>query len=53
MLYAGKQGDKPSLLSLKEKFLGNDANVDLRARIIFADEERNDIIGEYLAFCTI
>ena len=26
-----------------------DENKDLKANIIFADEERNDIIGEYLA----
>ena len=53
VLYAGKQNGKPSQMSLKEEFLGEDGKVDLRANVIFADENRNDIIGEYLAFCTI
>lgn len=53
VLYAGKQGNKPSVLSLKDEFFGGDGPVDLRANIIFADDDRDDIIGEYLAFCTI
>ena len=53
VLYAGKRGDKPSEISLKDEFFGADGHVDLKANVIFADEERNDIIGEYLAFCTI
>ena len=53
VLYAGKKAGKLSELSLKDEFFGSDGNVDLKAKIIFADEERDDIIGEYLAFCTI
>ena len=53
VLYAGKREGKPVELSLKDEFFGPDGNVDLKANIIFADEERDDIIGEYLAFCTI
>ena len=53
VLYAGMQINKPSVLSLKDEFFGGDGNVDLRANVIFADEDRDDIIGEYLAFCTI
>ena len=53
VLYAGKRGDKPSILSLKEEFFEANGNVDIKANIIFADENRDDIIGEYLAFCTI
>ena len=53
VLYAGKREGRPAELSLKDEFFGPDGNVDLKANIIFADEERDDIIGEYLAFCTI
>lgn len=53
VLYAGAKEDKPSVLSLKKEFLGPGGNVDLSANVIFADEERDDIIGQYLAFCTI
>ena len=49
VLYAGKREGKPVELSLKDEFFGPDGNVDLKANIIFADEERDDIIGEYLA----
>ena len=53
VLYAGKREGRPAELSLKDEFFGPNGNVDLKANIIFADEERDDIIGEYLAFCTI
>ena len=53
VLYAQKREGKPAEISLKNEFFGSDGNVDLKAKIIFADEERDDIIGEYLAFCTI
>lgn len=53
VLYAGKQGDKPSILSLNDEFFGGEGNLEVRANVIFADEERDDIIGEYLTFCSI
>lgn len=49
VLYAGKREGKPAEISLKNEFFGSDGNVVLKAKIIFADEERDDIIGEYLA----
>lgn len=53
VLYSGKQGNKPSRLSLNEEFFDGDGNLELCANVIFADEERDDIIGEYLTFCSI
>ena len=53
VLYAGNKGDKPSQLSLNKEFFAGEGNVDLCANIIFADEDRDDIIGEYLTFCSI
>ena len=53
VLYAGKREGRPAELSLKDEFFGPDGNVDLKANVIFADEGRDDIIGDYLAFCTI
>lgn len=47
------QGDKPSILSLNDEFFGGEGNLEVRANVIFADEERDDIIGEYLTFCSI
>ena len=53
VLYAGAKGYKPDVLSLKDEFFDSQGNVDLITKVIFADEERDDIIGHYLAFCTI
>lgn len=33
------QGDKPSILSLNDEFFGGEGNLEVRANVIFADEE--------------
>ncbi|MBQ7148638.1 MAG: hypothetical protein IJR96_07780 [Pseudobutyrivibrio sp.] len=53
VIYAGKKENKPSVLSLRDELFQEESPVDLRAKVIYADEDRDDIIGEYLAFCTI
>ena len=53
VIYAGKQEGRKNVLSLKEEFFDGDDSVDLKAKVIYSDEERDDIIGEYLAFCSI
>lgn len=34
------QGDKPSILSFNDEFFGGEGNLEVRANVIFADEER-------------
>lgn len=54
VIYTGKCEGKPSVLSLRDKFFETSSNfIDLKANIIFADENRKDIIGQYIAFCVI
>ena len=38
---------------MNDEFFGGEGNLEVRANVIFADEERDDIIGEYLTFCSI
>lgn len=53
VIYAGTKGRKSTKLSLKEEFFDDESAIDVKANVIYADDERDDIIGEYLAFCTI
>ena len=41
-------------MSLKKEFFGGeDVGLEVKAKVIFGDDERDDIIGEYLKFCRI
>ena len=43
LLYLDKvyyaRGDKPSILSLNDEFFGGEGNLEVRANVIFTDEE--------------
>lgn len=52
VLFAAPQNDHPDYLSLKEEFFP-DSDIDLRVKIIYAEDGRTDIIGQYLMFCVI
>ncbi|SDB22493.1 hypothetical protein SAMN02910298_01087 [Pseudobutyrivibrio sp. YE44] len=47
VIYAGPQGHKPSVLSFKDEFLGEEGKVDLIANVIYADEELKQAYGDY------
>lgn len=54
VIYTGNQEGRKDILSLKEDIFKNASDsVDLKAKVIFADENRKDIIGQYISFCTI
>ena len=54
VLYTGERGNKPGALSLRDEFFADsDFFIDLKAKVIFADDGRKDIIGEYINFCTV
>ena len=53
VIYTGKQGNKPSTISLKKDFYpGQDCAIDATVKIIFEDGSAN-IINEYIQFCMI
>lgn len=54
VIYTGDQGEKPSALSMNDIYFKGEADFgDLKAKVIFADDDRKDIIGQYITFCTI
>ena len=54
VIYTGKRGDKNDILSLKEDiFMGLEDCVEVCSKVIYSDEPRRDIIGQYIAFCDI
>ncbi|MBQ8138799.1 MAG: hypothetical protein IJ195_05015, partial [Lachnospiraceae bacterium] len=54
VIYTGYREDKPKFLSLKEEFFADCAfGLDLKAKVIYADDERRDIIGQYITFCMV
>lgn len=54
VIYTGEQENKSNSISLKEEFFANSSSlIDLKANIIYADKDRNDIIGQYISFCVI
>ena len=53
VIYAGDKGDKKEIISLKDDIFPDSDIIDLKAKVIFADKNRKDIIGQYIAFCVI
>lgn len=53
VIFAGDKGDKKDVLSLKDVVFPGSEVIDLKAKLIYADENRRDIIGQYMAFCAI
>jgi hypothetical protein len=54
VIYTGEQGDKSDVLSLKDDiFMEMENCIDVCAKVIYSDESRRDIIGQYIAFCVI
>ncbi|PWT28127.1 hypothetical protein [Butyrivibrio fibrisolvens] len=54
VIYTGKRAGKSGIISLKDEFFGDcSLDIDLKAKVIFADDGRKDIIGQYIAFCIV
>ena len=53
VIYAGDKGDKKEIISLRDDIFPGSDIIDLKAKVIFADKNRKDIIGQYIAFCVI
>lgn len=53
VIYAGDKGDKKEIISLRDDIFPDSDIIDLKAKVIFADKNRRDIIGQYIAFCVI
>ena len=53
MLYIGDRKDRPKYLKLSEKFFGGEiADLEMTVNILYG-ENKNDILGQYVAFTKI
>lgn len=54
VIYTGTRSGKADIISLKDEFFKDSSiDIDLKAKVIFADDGRKDIIGQYIAFCIV
>ncbi|MBQ9866854.1 MAG: hypothetical protein IJM34_07530 [Lachnospiraceae bacterium] len=54
LIYSGNKGRKPEMLSFtKEFFGGNESAVEIRAKVIYGDSKKHDVISQYIAYCRV
>ena len=54
LIYSGNKGRKPEMLSItKEFFGGNESAVEIKAKVIYGDSKKHDVISQYIAYCRV
>ena len=54
LIYYGNKGRKPEMLSFtKEFFGGNESAVEIKAKVIYGDSKKHDVISQYIAYCRV
>ena len=54
LIYSGKRGKKPEILSLSEEFFGGEATaVEIKAKVIYGDSKKRDVISQYIEYCRV
>ena len=54
LIYSGNKGKKPEVLSFtKEFFGGNESAVEIKAKVIYGDSKKHDMISQYIAYCKV
>ena len=54
LIYSGNKGRKPEMLSFtKEFFGGNESAVEIKAKVIYGDSKKHDVISQYIAYCRV
>lgn len=54
LIYSGNKGKKPEMLSFtKEFFGGNESAVEIKAKVIYGDGKKHDVISQYIAYCRV
>ena len=54
LIYSGNKGRKPEMLSFtKEFFGGNESAVEIKAKVIYGDSKKHDVINQYIAYCRV
>jgi hypothetical protein len=53
VIYTGKRGNRPEILSLSEEFFnGADTAIEVKAKVIY-ETDSDDIINQYIVFCKV
>ena len=54
LIYSGNKGKKPEVLSFtKEFFGGNESAIEIKARVIYGNNKKHDVISQYIAYCKV
>ena len=54
LIYSGNKGKKPEVLSFtKEFFGGNESAIEIKAKVIYGDSKKHDMISQYIAYCKV
>jgi hypothetical protein len=54
VVFTGERADKPEVLCLSEEFFhGEDTAVEVKAKLIYYEPKREDILNQYIIFCKV
>ena len=54
LIYSGNKGKKPEVLSFtKEFFGGNESAIEIKAKVIYGNNKKHDVISQYIAYCRV
>ena len=54
LIYTGKRGRKPAILSFQDEFFGGEETaVEVKAKVIYGDSKKKDVISQYIEYCHV
>ncbi len=54
LIYSGNKGKKPELLSFTNEFFGgNESAVEIKAKVLYGNNKKHDMISQYIAYCRV
>ena len=54
LIYSGNKGKKPELLSFTNEFFsGNESTVEIKAKVLYGNNKKHDMISQYIAYCRV
>ena len=54
LIYSGNKGKKPEVLSFTKEFFGGyESAVEIKAKVIYGDNKKHDMISQYIAYCRV
>jgi len=54
LIYSGNKGKKPDALSFEKEFFGgNESAVEIKAKVLYGNNRKHDMISQYIAYCRV